>query len=240
MVFNNPISSEKADRLLRLLELNPSNHILDAGCGQGEFLIRVLEVYNCAGLGIDVDEPSLKTARSTAEARLDHPKHCEFRKTDLTSTKLDPDSFDLAICLGATHAFGRGDEAYPNTVRELTRLVRPGGRMLIGEGYWKQPPALEYLELLGEPVGIYRSHAENVAFGEQCGLRPLHASVSSDDEWDDFEWEHRRALEKELSLHPEDSKTGKELERIRRWSEGYLRWGRSTMGFGFYLFGLPD
>lgn len=240
MVFNNPISSEKAERLLRLLELESSSRVLDAGCGQGEFLVRVLETFGSSGLGIDVDEPTLEKARSAAKSRLKQPERCEFRHADLTKTELEPDTFDLAICLGATHAFGMGEDAFPNTVRELTRLVHSGGRILIGEGYWKQNPAPEYLELLGEPVGIYRSHAENVAFGEQAGLRPLHASVSSDDEWDDFEWEHRRGVERELDLHPKDSKTGQELERIRRWSEGYLRWGRSTMGFGFYLFEKPQ
>jgi hypothetical protein len=25
-------------------------------------------------------------------------------------------------------------------------------------------------------------------------------------------------------------------ERIRRWRETYLRWGRDTLGFGLYLF----
>jgi len=29
------------------------------------------------------------------------------------------------------------------------------------------------------------------------------------------------------------------LERIRRWRDGYLRWGRDTLGFGLYLFYRP-
>tara|TARA_R110002096_G_scaffold159011_5_gene324625 strand:+ start:3010 stop:3729 length:720 start_codon:yes stop_codon:yes gene_type:complete len=239
MVFNNPISSEKADRLIRLFTANASSRVLDAGCGQGEFLVRTIEATGASGLGVDVDDDSLTYARETAGKRLGSSNRCEFLNADLTKTQLDAESFDLAICLGATHAFAPGEEAFPETIRALTALVAPGGQLLIGEGYWKQPPAAEYLELLGEPVGIYRTHAENVAYGEKSGLKPLHASVSSDDEWDDFEWEHRRAVEAEITLHPKDSKTGRELERIRRWSEGYLRWGRSTMGFGFYLFAKP-
>jgi hypothetical protein len=29
------------------------------------------------------------------------------------------------------------------------------------------------------------------------------------------------------------------LERIRRWRDAYLRWGRDTLGFGVYLFHRP-
>jgi hypothetical protein len=31
-------------------------------------------------------------------------------------------------------------------------------------------------------------------------------------------------------------RTQADLERRRRWRDGYLRWGRSTLGFGFYVF----
>ena len=29
------------------------------------------------------------------------------------------------------------------------------------------------------------------------------------------------------------------LERIRRWRDAYLRWGRDTLGFAVYLFSRP-
>ncbi|MCC6194158.1 MAG: class I SAM-dependent methyltransferase, partial [Burkholderiales bacterium] len=29
------------------------------------------------------------------------------------------------------------------------------------------------------------------------------------------------------------------LERIRKWRDGYLRWGRDTLGFAVYLFYRP-
>jgi cyclopropane fatty-acyl-phospholipid synthase-like methyltransferase len=40
--FKNPTGSDKADRLIRLLELAPGTRALDAGCGSGEFLIGVV------------------------------------------------------------------------------------------------------------------------------------------------------------------------------------------------------
>lgn len=90
--------------------------------------------------------------------------------------------------MGSTHAFGDGAEGYPNAIRTLNKTLRSGRMMLFGEGYWKQPPAAEYLKFLGEPAGVYRDHIEIIALAEECGFMPMYAAVSSDDEWDHFEW----------------------------------------------------
>jgi SAM-dependent methyltransferase len=149
------------------------------------------------------------------------------------------DTFDLGICIGATHAFGAGEAAYPNAIRRLKHHVRPGGYLLIGESYWKKEPAPEYLTLIGEPVGIYRGHAENISFAEGCGLVALYAAVSSDDEWDDFEWRHYMKVRCDAEANPDNQTLATKLNRSCLWRDGYLRWGRSTMGFGLYLFRMP-
>jgi hypothetical protein len=111
--------------------------------------------------------------------------------------------------------------------------------VLIGEGYWKQEPAPEYLTLIGEPVGIYRGHAGNISFAEERGLVPLYAAVSSEDEWDDFEWRHYMKVRCDAEAKPDDPPLAARLTRVRHWRDGYMRWGRSTMGFGLYLFRVP-
>ncbi|MEQ8803896.1 MAG: hypothetical protein RLP45_17820, partial [Haliea sp.] len=93
--------------------------------------------------------------------------------------------------------------------------------------------------LLGEPVGIYHDHAGNIAVAEQAGLVPLYAMVSSDDEWDDFEWGHRQPFELAALANPEDPEVRQRLQASREWRDGYLRWGRDTMGFGLYVFLRP-
>jgi ubiquinone/menaquinone biosynthesis C-methylase UbiE len=236
--FNSPISSVKADRLIRVLELPSGARVLDAGCGTGEFLIRLIEATGAQGLGIDIDPAAIATARDRAASRIADTSH-EFRSSGVDDASLAAGSFDLALCIGSTHAFGTGDAAYPNALEELARLVRPGGQLLIGEGYWKQPPAAEYLALLGEPCGIYHAHAQNITFAEARGLVPLYATVSSEDEWDHFEWSHRMEIEREAARHPDDAAIVTRLERSRAWRDGYMRWGRATMGFGFYLFMKP-
>ena len=238
MMFNNPIGSEKADRLVDTLPLGPGSRTLDAGCGTGEFLLRVVARHGGHGVGVDRDPKCIEAARQSAAARALAPR-CEFHAVDANAFDARRGAFDAGICIGSTHAFGAGDTAYPNTIERLQYWVRPGGCVLLGEGYWKQQPAPEYLQLLGEPVGIYRDHAGNIAFAEERGLIPLYAAVSSDDEWDHFEWAHLLNIRREAEADPEDPALAARLARSRVWRNGYLRWGRATMGFGAYLFRLP-
>jgi len=235
MLFNSPISSQKVDQIIDVLNLSEGDRVLDVGCGTGEFLIRVIEQKQVQGLGIDQQSELIYVANKMASSRIAKNSY-EFIKADVNSFILEEDSYDLGICIGSTHAFGSGEAAYPNTIRELMRAVKPGGLILVGEGYWKQEPEPEYLELIGEPTGIYRSHAENIWFGEQQGLIPLYATVSNEDEWDHFEWSHKLNIEQEFITSSENFER---LSQSRKWRDGYLKWGRSTMGFGFYLFRTP-
>lgn len=234
--MNSPISPARVDRLIEEMAFDVGQRVLDVGCGTGELLIRVAETHAVTGLGIDHDPAKIVEARAAASRRLPSAV-IEFRTQK--AAELDPREppYERAVCLGSTHAFGLGEGAYEHAIAGLMRRVAPRGLILVGEPYWKQPPAPEYLSFLGEPVGIYRDHLQNVLFAEEKGLVPLYAAVSSDDEWDDFEWAHRRRHEEKAPIGvASSSQTREDLEQSRRWRDGYLRWGRSTMGFGFYVF----
>jgi SAM-dependent methyltransferase len=235
MFMNSPISPARLDRLIRELCISPGHRVLDVGCGSGELLLRVAEAHRCSGLGIDLNEGKIAEAHEAAGRRLAPHANVEFRVQNAAEFSA-PSSYDRGLCLGATFAFCMGPSAYERALTGLKGLVTPGGLILVGEPYWKQPPAQKYLELLGDPVGTYRDHTENVLFAEKLGLTPLYAATSSDEEWDDFEWAHRRRFEDRASSNPTSTEALGELESSRRWRDGYLRWGRDTLGFGFYIF----
>ncbi len=235
MLFNAPLSADRADRLIEGLDLSPADRVLEVGCGQGALLLRLVRRWRCAAIGIDLDAAAVKAAQARAsQAEL----AVDFRCGDAKMMAIP--QVDLAVCIGATHAYGRGARAWENTLRVFSRLVRPGGSMLIGEGFWASPPTPEYLTFLGDSPGIEKTHHENIASARALGLLLQHAEVSSRDEWDAFEDAHHQAIERAAAAQPEDDAL--QLRRLQRqtWREGYRRWGRSTMGFGFYLLRVPD
>jgi len=238
MFFNSPISSTKANELIEILGLNSESRVLDVGCGTGEFLIRVIEKFNAKGDGVDINSNSINEAQNIASSRI--PDYgINFHKIDIKKFDKAPASFDCGICLGSTHAFSMNDPAYPETLKGLSKLVKPGGQILIGESFWMKEPLSEYLDFIGEPTGTYRTHLENVELGMEHGLVPQYVVTSNLDEWDDFEWRHNIKKEQEYESGPKEALDREKIEFSRKWRMAYLKWGRGTMGFAFYLFKKP-
>ena len=233
MQFNAPLSSQRADQLVELLELSPDDAVVEIGCGQGVLLQKVVRRWGCQALGVDIDAAAIAAARQAAAAQ---GLAISFRCADAKLLPLKPVS--LAICIGATQAYGQGERAWHNTLTVFSRLVRPGGQILVADGFWAREPDPEYLDFLGDSPGIEKTHAENIAAAQALGLTPLYATRSSPDEWDHFEWSHTLAAERAALAHPSEATT-EQQHRRRRWQAAYERWGRDTMGFGFYLLGVP-
>jgi 2-polyprenyl-3-methyl-5-hydroxy-6-metoxy-1,4-benzoquinol methylase len=98
--------------------------LLDAGCGTGEysswFASRGAQVT-----GIDLSDGSLREAKEYVESlSLDN---VVFEKRSVLDTGLADETFDFVYCTGVLHhtpdPFGG--------LRELTRVLRPGGKILI-------------------------------------------------------------------------------------------------------------
>lgn len=229
-----PISAGRADRLLDALGADAASRAIDVGCGKGGFLVRLVERSGCAGVGIDTNPAFLAAARGLASQRVPDAA-IEWIEGDATSYPAAPASFDAAICLGATHALG----GFVPALQALQRWVKPGGRLLVGEGYWKREPEPEYLEFLGAKRDEFLVHDGNRMQGEALGMRSVAAEESSLEEWDAYENLYADAVERFAALHLDDPDTPAMLDRIRGWRTAYRTWGRETLGFGVYLFEVP-
>jgi hypothetical protein len=123
--------------------------------------------------------------------------------------------------------------------QRLRGWTRSGGNVLVGMTYWKRKPPGELVSLLGGREKDVLDHHGNVQAGVEAGLVPMHAVTASEDEWDEYEWKYSRSIERYVREQPEDPDGIAMLDRVRRWRDAYLKWGRESLGFAAYLFYRP-
>lgn len=227
--FNCPISNATADRLIESLD-SPSD-VLDVGCGRAEFLIRIAARYSCRGVGVDPNEALIASARRTIAER-EAAGRIELHAERIHDVALG--RFDLGLCTGATHAFGEKQQAFIGTLDYFKEHLTPGGRLIVGEGFWNQPPPEEYLAVLGGSRDELVPHETNVQRAHEAGYEVRDARRSEIDEWEAFEAEFLAAGEREFAGDP------KRLKARRSWNAAFHQWGRHTLGFCLYDLILPD
>ena len=106
-----------------LLDQSAPGRALDAGCGTGRHAEHLVKRGHQV-TGVDQSEAMLARARvRVPEARL--------HQADLRHLPFGEDSFDLALCaLALEHV-----EALAGPLRELARVVRPGGVVVLSESH---------------------------------------------------------------------------------------------------------
>ncbi len=233
--YCNPISASKIERVLDLLPLDETCRALDLGCGRAEFALRIIERFGSTVIGVDNSSLMLDAARERAEwTGALHKLHLD--DIDIRDFQADPETFHLTVMMGSGGIAG----GIAGISSRLKGWTKGGGYVLIGEGYWKQKPHADYLSLLGGLDTQYLDHRGNVQAGVDAGLIPMHAATASPDEWDEYEWKYCRSIERYARETPDDPDVPAMVERIRRWRDAYLRWGRDTLGYGVYLFYRPS
>ena len=120
------------------------------------------------------------------------------------------------------------------TVQGLRALARPGGVLLIGEGFWRSTPDADFQALLGDPPEEYavRFH-DHARFAG--GLELLEAFESTDAESRAYDDHFQNALRAFAAKHPDDDSAAKRLAGVERWSQA-LDANRAAMGFGWYVY----
>jgi SAM-dependent methyltransferase len=221
----NPLPAAKLDELLDVLELPAGARVVDLGCGKGDLLRRIAARGPIDGVGVDSSEALVAEARAAAAPGV------RFEVGDLTAFAAD-EPFDLAAAVGA----GAGGGPVELLAR-LAGLVRPGARVLLGDGYWRRPPGAVYLDALGATADELPNLAGLVAAAEAIGLVSLYAVTTSVEEFDRYEWRWSLNGERYAAEHPDEPGVGDFLAWIRNGRRRYLELGgRDTLGFGLFVF----
>jgi SAM-dependent methyltransferase len=234
--FHNPISLDKLESVLSLLDFGPDDRLIDFGCGNAEMLAMLLSRSGAAGVGVERSPRAIEAARQNTVGRVPAGR-LTLIEGDARAAADDASGYALALHVGGPAL--QDTPGIQANLGTLARVVRPGGFVLAGEGYWRREPETAYLDALGATRDEMLDHAGNVAAGEAAGLIPWHAVTATTDEWDDYEWRYGRSIEAYALDQPDDPDVPAMLARIRAWRRTYLTAGRDTLGFGLYLFRRP-
>ncbi|MCC3763255.1 methyltransferase domain-containing protein [Glycomyces sp. TRM65418] len=231
---NSPIASWRFERQVGECAAGEPGVIVDIGCGWGELLQRVVaRVPGAKGYGIDADLELLERGRAGAAERgiADRVEFVEYQGRDWETPA------DLVICIGAVHAFGTGADA----IRALYRLVKPGGRLLLGDGIWNRVPAEAELASMwpGTTAEDFLLLPDLVDVAVATGFRPLRVESVEQSEWDDFESQYLADKEVWLQAHPDHPKAREVREAADQHRDWWLRGHRGVLGFAYLTLGRP-
>jgi SAM-dependent methyltransferase len=220
-----PVSDANVALLLDRLEVRNGGRVLDLGCGLGRWLCGALERDpNSTGVGVDISAPALEQARAAADT-LGLTDRVSWERSDALTWEGDP--ADAVFCIGAMHAFG-GLHAMLDAAR---RNLRPGGRVLLGEGFWETPPTSQAIAATGDPSDWLLPIEELLAAARQHGFEPGFGHISSADEWDRYIWSWCGGLMAWAvnEAGAADREEAVELAHLRR--RKWLEFFRGRMGF---------
>jgi SAM-dependent methyltransferase len=226
--FHNPLDPGRVDEVLALAGLRAGSRVLDVGCGAGELLVRAAERFGATGLGIDDAQVQIEEARRRAAARVPGAG-LEFACDD-ARTGAGGAGYDLVACIGSMHAVDGG-------LAELASHAAPDGLVLIGDGFWRREPPSAYLEALGASADELPHLPGLLATGDAAGLEPAYVAVTTDDEWDRYEWTLIHNGLRWAAEHPGDPLAADVAAWARRARARVLvPGGRDTLGFALVLF----
>jgi SAM-dependent methyltransferase len=222
-----PVAAPVSDANLRrlLTRLGPVDRVLDLGCGFGEWLFAALEAApGATGVGVDTSRPALDEARRRAGQR-GLTDRVVFEEAAAAS--YDGGRFGAVLCVGATHAFG----GLPGTLDAVRGHLAPGGRVLLGEGFWDGDPSPQAMSALGAAPGELPDLSGLVETARAAGWEPGYGHISSAEEWDDYEWSWTGSLTDWALTEAGETDRASALQIACTHREEWLAGYRGQLGF---------
>jgi ubiquinone/menaquinone biosynthesis C-methylase UbiE len=137
--------------LLDELKKNTEGKLLDVGCGTGNILCELVNEKREL-FGIDLSENMVKECSKRME------DNAEIKVADAEHIPYKDNFFDILICNASFHHYPHPEEV----LKEMKRVLKSGGRLLIGEGYASQPfRALINLSFHFSDSGDFKSYGKH-------------------------------------------------------------------------------
>jgi SAM-dependent methyltransferase len=219
--IQNPIGGDKIRLLGERIALGPDRRVLDLACGRGGPAIVLASTFGCGVVGVEKSNEFAAAARErVAAAGLE--ELITIHEADAVDFPIEPEQWDAALCLGATWIW----DGLEGTVATLSRGVRPGGHLALGDVYRRAGAA--------DCDEEFASLADTVRRFEQAGPPVTTLITASEQDWDAYESLHWASLEEWLAENAEDPGAPEIRSEQERWKWHYLEHGREADGWAIF------
>ena len=130
--------------------------VLDVGCSNGYSVFRQFDKNNTIKIyGIDFAEKMIQYAQEIKKKRYKN-KPIDFSVGDILDIKFKDNSFDIAYTTRVLINLPNWEDQKKG-IKELLRVVRPGGKVIISEAFWEPLMLLNALRALKNlaPLGMH-------------------------------------------------------------------------------------
>jgi SAM-dependent methyltransferase len=200
-------------RVALLTGMTEGQEVLVAACGPGVTLEYFVREFGVQGSGADEDAALVDRVEARARAE-GLASRMQAQQAPMDALPYRAGVFDVAVAeLGLT---ARADPAA--AIREVVRVVRPGGRVVLVQLVWRAPVDPERREVLARHLGAQPLMTMEVKkILRDAGVRRLHTEA-----WTDAETSFRGEAHKPFPDFAELFTLTEKLGILRR---AWRRWG---------------
>ena len=228
--IHNPFTADKYEALGAALRLKAGDSILDLGSGSGEMLCTWSRDFGIVGTGVDMSELFTAQAKLRA-AELGVADKVKFIHNDAAGY-VAQSKVDVAACIGATWIGG----GVAGTIELLSKSLRAGGVILIGEPYWRQLPPTEEVAkgCLATSIADFLSLPDLVASFDGLGYDVVEMVLANQDGWDRYEATKWLTMRRWLEANPTDEFAGEVRAQLTSEPKRYAAYTREYLGWGVF------
>lgn len=196
-----------------LTGMSEEDEVLDVACGRGvslEYFVREFEVH---GSGVDPDPVLIELAEGRTRT-LGIADRLQFQTGYGDALPYRDEIFDIAV--GEVGLASRADPGA--VVRELVRVTKPGGFVVLVQLVWKAPVDPERQRVLAEHLGARpRMVVEWKRLLREAGVQDVHT-----EDWSDAQTSFRATVTKPFPDFAELFSVGEKIDIMRR---AWRQWG---------------